>query len=399
MRKTNRSIHFLASDLSYKLLASQVDLVYNQAGVGVAASLFCAVIVFVGLYPTLENNAVFYIWSAVFFLISTLRISLILGYKYQVFSKRRVYLWRDLYVVGALLGGLIWGLSGVLFLSQVSVAQQALMILMMAGVTGGSVPLSSALPGATISFLCFSLCPYIISIALLVHPVYLLFDLTLPLYLIYSITLAIRLSRLIKKSILLRYENDVLLNNLADAKRQLEISNKKLEEAATHDPLTHVANRSLFNEKLKKALSKARRNKLMLAVLYIDIDKFKLANDHYGHAVGDYILLTVIERLKKHLGTDERIGRIGGDELVIFLENIRSKEEIASIANKLCDLFAIPIKYNDIEIKVSSSIGISISPDEGYEAEYLLHRADKAMYAVKDQGGNNFNFSKTSFAT
>ena len=225
------------------------------------------------------------------------------------------------------------------------------------------------------------------SILLFEDSTFILFDMALSLYLLYTIVLTIKIYKLIKNSIVLQFENNLLLTHL-------EISNKKLEHAATHDALTQVANRRLFIANLKKSIDIAKKNNKMLALFYIDLDNFKAANDRYGHQAGDRILIAAIERLKNYFRRDDHIARLGGDELAIIIENAKNKNEIEMIARDICHLIALPIEMDNITLHISASIGISIYPYDGQEIEMLLHRADEYMYSVKENGGNNFYFSK-----
>lgn len=369
-----------------KLLESLVRYVYLQTNVAMLSSLFCASVIFVGLYDPEKNNHILLIWAIFFVTVSVSRIMIATFYKYQHKYQLKIKLnvWRALHIIGACLGGISWGMVGI-FLFYTNVEQQTLIILMLAGVTAGVVPLSAAIPTSAILFLVCSLLPLIILIPLLNSHIYLLFDFALSLYLGYTIILTIKAYRIIKNSIILQFNNDILLKDLA-------ITNQKLEHAATHDPLTQVANRRLFLSYLEDIIHESQRNNKMFALYYIDLDHFKSANDNYGHKAGDYILISVIERLKNFLRKEDVIARLGGDELAIIIKNVNEKE-VGIVAKKLCGLIAMPITMNDITLNVSASIGISMYPNNGENADILLQHSDDSMYYVKKHGGNNFRFS------
>lgn len=372
-----------------KVLLSLIAHVYMQTNVAMFASVFCATIIFIALFNSQTNNVKLLIWATFFLTVSALRIILSNGYSNDKFPQRKINFWRNLYIIGSLLGGISWGALGVYFFPEANAEQQILMILMLAGVTAGAVPFSAAVPSAAIVFLVSSLPPFIISIALLQNYTYLLFDMAVSLYLVYMIILTIRSYHLINNSVILKFENDALLSNL-------EISNKKLEYAATHDPLTQVANRRLFKFNFDTAIKHAQENKKLLALFYIDLDNFKFANDIYGHRTGDLVLITVIERLKESFYKEDIIARLGGDELAMIIENMTNRDEIETIARKICQLIAIPIVINDVHIKISASIGIGIYPFDGKDYDTLLRYSDKYMYYVKEHGGNNYYLNKES---
>lgn len=382
------------SMISQKVTAALVAHVYSQMGIGLATSLFCAAVIFIGLFSTLKYNAVFYACFGFYLLVTMLRYAFLYAYKQDKIVQTRPAFWAEIYTLGSMLAGISWGLFGIFVFPHIDPLQQAFMILMIAGVTAGAVPLSSAVPRAGIAFLIFTILPFIVTIATLNIIVYCLFDLALSLYLIYNIVLLTRAYELIRNSILLKFENDSLVFNLSEAKTLLEESNKKLELAATHDPLTQVANRNLFNTTLSEAIMTAKAHNKKVALLYMDLDNFKNANDIYGHDVGDQILLEITDRLKLIVGDNNMIARLGGDELTIILQNVTSITEVSKIANKVCEMISLPIKIKDMNIIMSASIGISLYPEDSHDTETLLRLADNSMYYVKMHGGNNFHFCR-----
>jgi diguanylate cyclase (GGDEF)-like protein len=211
-------------------------------------------------------------------------------------------------------------------------------------------------------------------------------------YYLYMVSLTFKTYRVIQHSFSLQFENFALLTSLTDAKSALEDMNVKLKEAATHDPLTGVANRNLFNTNFELAIRRAKQKQTNVALLFIDLDEFKEVNDIYGHHIGDEVLLIVISRLKSICKENDNISRLGGDEFTVILQNINDVDEVSSISNRVCNTIAQPIKIGDAIIKISASIGISVYPVDGKNPEQLLHDADKRMYEVKQNGGNNFLF-------
>ncbi|MFN7096011.1 MAG: diguanylate cyclase domain-containing protein, partial [Gammaproteobacteria bacterium] len=155
-------------------------------------------------------------------------------------------------------------------------------------------------------------------------------------------------------------------------------------------PLTNADNGLLFHINLTNAIKRAKRNKKLLALIYIDLDKFKVVNDSFGHGVGDQVLVIVTEKIRKHIRETDLIARIGGDEFTVILEQLNEYENAAMVARRICDALAIPFKINNSIISISCSIGISFYPYDGVDAKMLVKAADEAMYYVKTHGGNNF---------
>lgn len=163
-------------------------------------------------------------------------------------------------------------------------------------------------------------------------------------------------------------------------------------ELAYHDAVTELPNRRMFLDRLRKELYQSRRIRSKLAVIFLDIDKFKYINDTYGHDVGDLVLIQFAKKLKQILRPSDLIARLGGDEFTILLPDISDKKEVEAIAHHIKESFNTPIKIEDNHIHVTCSIGIALFPDDGNNVDELLKRADMALYTVKEQGRNEFLF-------
>ena len=171
---------------------------------------------------------------------------------------------------------------------------------------------------------------------------------------------------------------------------------KRMEEAtrhqAHHDALTNLPNRLLFLNILSIELAKAQRGKKKFAVLFLDLDRFKEINDTLGHDVGDQLLKEVAERLRRSVRASDTVSRRGGDEFNILLTEIPQAADIITIAKKVVDSFGKPYVIGGNEFNMSTSVGISIYPEDGGTIEELFKNADIAMYHAKEQGGNSYQF-------
>ncbi len=167
---------------------------------------------------------------------------------------------------------------------------------------------------------------------------------------------------------------------------------KELAHQAHHDALTGLPNRLQFNEFLKQALARAKRKQGKLAVMFLDLDRFKLINDTMGHNHGDLLLKDVAERIHQTLREGDTIARQGGDEFLVLLPEIRDEQEVVSVCERILGVFVHPIILDGDEVYMSTSIGISIFPNDGIKMESLVKQADTAMYYAKEQGRNNYQF-------
>lgn len=161
---------------------------------------------------------------------------------------------------------------------------------------------------------------------------------------------------------------------------------------AYHDLLTHLPNRALLKDRLSLAIAQARRSRRRLAVMFLDLDRFKLVNDTLGHTMGDRLLKAVANRLQGCLRRGDTLARFGGDEFTLLLPEIRTRDDVVVIAGKILDKLATPFVIDGHELFVGASIGIALYPEAGDTVESLVQSADIAMYDVKGRGKNDFQF-------
>ncbi|MEW8509101.1 MAG: bacteriohemerythrin [Candidatus Thiodiazotropha sp.] len=173
---------------------------------------------------------------------------------------------------------------------------------------------------------------------------------------------------------------------------QIKQSQEKLDYLAHHDALTDLPNRLLLNERLEHALLRANRHSTRLAVLFLDLDRFKQINDSMGHLMGDQLLQVVTKRLRETCRQDDTIARVGGDEFVMLMEDISRQEDAVTAAQKVLAAFDSPFILEDHEIRITTSLGVCIYPRDGDDAATLLRNADAAMYRAKEEGRNTFQF-------
>ncbi|MDR3447356.1 MULTISPECIES: sensor domain-containing protein [Dyella] len=170
---------------------------------------------------------------------------------------------------------------------------------------------------------------------------------------------------------------------------------ERLHHIARHDPLTDLANRDLFHQQFEAALDNVSRFGGNLALLYIDLDKFKLVNDRFGHHTGDLLLCEVAQRIRSHLREGDVVGRMGGDEFVVLLCRLQSIADSVSVAEKLRAAICAPLRLSDHTLHAATSIGVATYPLHGRSSRELMRAADTAMYWVKKNGGNRVHVAAT----
>ena len=183
-----------------------------------------------------------------------------------------------------------------------------------------------------------------------------------------------------------------LASKIRERNAELEQLTLALRQQAYHDALTGLPNRLMLRERLSHAIARARRHQSSLAVLFIDLDRFKLVNDSLGHRVGDQLLQAVAERLKGVLRETDTVAREGGDEFLVLLEDMREPEQVALVAGKILERLSAPYQLLDHQLHCGASIGVSIYPADGEDEDQLINHADAAMFDSKGEGRNRVRF-------
>lgn len=162
----------------------------------------------------------------------------------------------------------------------------------------------------------------------------------------------------------------------------------RLQQLALYDSLTGLANRTLLLDRLQSALQRASRDELPLALLYLDLDRFKQVNDSFGHQIGDLLLQQTAQRIVQAVRQTDTVARFGGDEFVILLEQLDQPQTAIKVAEKVRQALSLPFALSGQQFDISPSIGVALFPDHGADSRQLLLRADVAMYSAKHRGGS-----------
>ena len=186
----------------------------------------------------------------------------------------------------------------------------------------------------------------------------------------------------------------VALDNLDRANEKVR-ADGRIQYLATHDELTGLPNRVIFHQLFEQSIRSAHRSGRRCALLFIDLDRFKVINDSLGHGAGDMLLVEAAERLKGCVREGDLVARFGGDEFVIVLDGVYDREQIANVAKKILAALLPPIVLAGHECRTTGSIGIAVFPDNGNDVQTLTKNADMAMYLAKEEGKNNFRFFST----
>ena len=186
--------------------------------------------------------------------------------------------------------------------------------------------------------------------------------------------------------------------SVSERTERLEAANKQLRHLATHDALTSLPNRVLLDDRLNQAIVRAQRTAEQFAVCVLDLDRFKLINDSLGHRAGDELLKHVARRLRSAVAAADTVGRLGGDEFMLIIDQVGTRPEAERLARSLLEGLQAPTQVGGLEIQPSASIGIAFYPVDGKTIEMLYAHADAAMYCAKQRGGSSFECFRASMS-
>jgi len=204
------------------------------------------------------------------------------------------------------------------------------------------------------------------------------------------------LEQIQKRDDLLAEQKEELENRVSSRTKELEQLSEEFKFLAYHDTLTKLPNRSLFTTQLNMGLGLARKSGKGLAVLFLDLDRFKNINDSLGHATGDELLISAAERIKSVVRTEDCVARFGGDEFTVLINQVENSEQVGKIAEQIITAMREPMIIKGHRLQVSVSLGVSLFPDNGEEPEMLMKYADTAMYSAKEDGRNTFRYYRES---
>jgi diguanylate cyclase (GGDEF)-like protein len=368
----------IAPAVARQVSMSLLERGYHELYINVVPIIILASIVLWG-FDSVPDKAILWTWYLSVIVLTLIRSIIAIAFNLNQKHEQQLSKWQGLFLLSLFLGAVSWGSIGVFLWPMADSLQKTLSLIIVAGVTAGAIITISTMRIATFIFLIPIILPFIIQTLFHYRDNHDLLGVALILYLGYLIILSLRVNASRTSTIYLQFENDKLLTDL--------------EKLATHDALTHADNSLLFHINLVNAIKRAKRKRKLIALLYIDLDNFKLVNDNYGHDAGDLVLVEVTNRIKSFLRESDLFARIGGDEFTVIVEQVEDRSDVILIAQRICKSLAEPMSIEGHTVYISACIGISFYPDDGHEAKILIKAADDAMYYVKTHGRNNYHFT------
>ena len=424
--------------------SQQIDLICAQhlykSAPAVNLVVISGAILTAAFYYQQAGNIIL-LWVALICLIACIRIVISRHFFLQQkagFNRLALDFWLNAYTISALACGLSWA-SLVLFIpttiSPVSISVMYLIFfaLMAETITTMPVILRAYYAYTSPIFLAAFLFPFFTASREMLY-----LSIVSAVYFLFIVTTGLILNKRYLQNFSLHLENDELIDKLHDENIQKELAQTKLvdhqhelertvklrtkelseinatlvneinerlrieasfKHQAHHDALTSLPNRLLLDARLNHAIERAKRGNLQVAVMFLDLDHFKTINDSLGHDVGDKLLVSMSKRLLNCIREDDTVARLGGDEFIIIIEQVHDISDLDPLLKKIMKVTAEAIVIDEHELSTSASIGISIYPDDGINAEQLMRNADAAMYYVKENGRHKYHFYTRELTT
>lgn len=415
------------------LLSKQVEPLFRSTRSGGIGNIIAAILVYLLLRNTALSEEAAYLTIAIF-AFSTIRIVLALQYL-KVEDNLKLYL--NGHIALTLIIGILWGTFAYLQLQTADDTLRNLILLINFGLIAGSI--------ATLSTMMLAYLTYMLPQACAIFYVFLTIESNYNIQMVFAFSIftlimiltSIRFNKNHKNEIELTLNNKQLINDLnseigireqvqleleynkQDLERKViertqelveinqslekvidkkEQAEQDLQYLAYHDELTGLPNKNLLVDRINQSIKTAARDKQKIAILFLDLDRFKNINDSLGHTIGDTLLKEVSERLYKTLRSHDTISRNGGDEFVVVLERLKNTNEAIHVAKKVINCLTDPFDIQSHRIHIGASVGISIYPTDGDTSLILLRNADTAMYRAKQSGGNQLQFYDKSMS-
>lgn len=374
-----------SKQINTKVHSELVGILYKQIIHMLWAEAFAASLIFYILWWH-ENRVLLGGWlAAMVFCTGIPRYYITQAYHKAAKEKKRRKYWEISLMILLLLTGFGWSFAGTVLLPANNHFNEFVVLFLLVGVAAAANPFYSPLKKMYAIFLIPTL--FFSSIFLLMRTsTYAVFTgMAMLAFGMLMLITSIISSSLITGTLRLRFKNLALTKNL-------QKSNIRLENLASHDMLTNLPNRPFFYEKLDQTLVAAKENNQSFALLFLDLDKFKNVNDSLGHDAGDKLLLILAERLLEVVKPMDFVCRLGGDEFIVLLQDIKSPTDAAKQAQKICEALAVTARISAHDILPAVSIGISVYPDDGEDERTLIKKADSAMYDAKNLNKGGYVF-------
>ncbi len=300
--------------------------------------------------------------------------------------------WRRRFIAGTLASSLGWGAAAALLFPQNDVAHQLFLTMVVLGACAVTMPALAADLGCYILFLLPAALPLAAHLVAEGGEIQLIAGIMSCVGIVLLVRMAFGTHKRLVEQLNIRFAvadiAEELRNEMADRRRAEE----QLTQLANYDPLTGLANRTLCEHKLGRAIVRARSGDAQLAVLFLDLDRFKTINDSLGHNIGDEVLKRVAQRLQRSVTERDTVARLSGDEFILLIEDAEDREDLTMLSDRILRVIGKPMLLGETELRITASIGITLLAEDSPDVKSLLANADTALYRAKKLGRNCAEF-------
>jgi diguanylate cyclase (GGDEF)-like protein len=379
-------------DVGLLVKAELTNLLYHNTRGTHLAGIIVAVLLTALSWITPLSHLILLAWLTYMLAIEAGRGLLNLRFRNHSIEAMHAPVWERRFLTGNLLAACGWGLAAILLFPAGDVAHQMFLATVIMSACALAMPaLAPSIRGYSF-FLFLAALPLITRLALTFDAVQLAAAVLACVMMALLMRMSIGMHKRLVEQLNTRFAfadiADELRTEMADRKRAEE----QLVQLANFDSLTGLPNRTLFEQKLASAITRARRGDAQLAVLFVDLDRFKHINDSLGHQTGDQVLKRVAQRLKRCIGERDTVARLSGDEFIVLVEHVDKREDITHLAERILRTLAKPMLLNETELRVTGSVGITLLAADSPDAKSLLANADTALYRAKHRGRNSYQF-------
>lgn len=355
-----------------------IRIIYSSVPLTLTAVLLNSAILSVVQWDYIDHNTIL-IWFAITNGLSLLRLSLYKKFKTLDAEQPVPAVWEHIALISSVASGITWGAVAIWLFPQTDIAHQVFPAFVLAGMCAGAVTTLSPILKLLIVFVVFSMLPLFGRFLIIDTDVTYAMAIMAAMFAGMILIAAKRFNLTMRESLLIRHEQ--------------QLAKEIIEHQAFYDSLTGLPNRRLLSEKLKQEINRSIRHKHIGAVLFLDLDHFKMVNDSLGHAVGDELLQQVAQRIKQRLRDEDTTARLGGDEFIILISDAGDElsdgtKNVRAFAEQVLCLFEQPFDVHGHTINITASIGIALFPLAETTPDELLQKSDVAMYEAKDAGRN-----------
>ena len=379
-------------DVGRQVDAELTNLLYQNTKGMHLAGLAVALLLVLMFRNTALNPKLLGGWFAAMVMVETGRGLLSRRFRHKSIPLAESGLWKRHFTAGALAAAVGWGIAGVLLFPPGDVAHELFLTMVILGASAVTLPALAAHLGCYLAFLLVSALPLAVRLVVETGEITLSAGLMAGVGIALLTRMAFGLHKRLVEQLSIRFAiadiAEELRTEMGDRKRAEE----KLTQLANFDPLTTLPNRTLFEHKLERAITRARAGHAQLAVLFVDLDRFKNINDSLGHGIGDEVLKRVAQRLQRSITEHDTVARLSGDEFIILIADAEDREELTALAERMLRVIAKPMLLGETELRITASIGITLLAEDSPDAKSLLANADTALYRAKKRGRNRAQY-------